>query len=842
MRSVVIRSVLMGGAAVGLLLVLESRPAADGQQALAFEIAPAPVHVLRADPTDKFTYVSAPPEVAARVAGPKAVTVSVTYNGFSAAAQTAFQSAVDLWATQLTSPVPISIVANFTPLDPDTLGSAESNLVYRNFPNAVANTFYAAALANKIAGSDLNPSQHDITANFNSSFSGWYFGTDGKTPAGQYDFKTAALHQLAHGLGFFGSMTVSAGSGSYGGQAGSTNPTIFDTFAVNASGQSLVNTSLFANPSTALATQLTSNNVFWNGSAGLAANGGTRPKLHAPGTWLPHASFNNLDETTYPAGNANSLMTAFLGSAEAIHDPGPITRGILTDMGWTVSSSTPGGPSLTLNRTSASFGAVNSGGTLTAQTSAQTFTLNQTGAGTVNWTATGNQPWLTVTPGSGTGSGSFTVAINNTGGVLPASGTVTGTVTVTAPAAGNSPQTLTITLVVYGSTASTAAPFGAWDTPAANATGIVGSLAVTGWSLDDTEVSRVRIYRGSFGSEPAGQQIFLGDAVLVAGARPDVEAGNPAVPFNYRAGWGYLLLTNMLPGAGNGTYTLFVYADDREGRTTLLGQRNVTIANSSSTKPFGAIDTPGQGATISGNAYVNFGWALTPLPKAIATDGSTITVFIDGVSQGTVTYNQFRSDIATLFPGYANTNGAIGFRTINTTQFTNGVHTISWNVFDNANVGEGIGSRYFTIQNGSSLEAGVVAGSGAISARAEALAHEELRVRRGFDDGAPFEVVQRDEEGRLVIHARELERVVLELPADARGDRPVSSRSRWIGALLVNDERRPLPIGSTLRSEEGIFAWAPGPGFLGAYDLLFERGGGGEARTLVRIFFHPQYK
>ena len=111
------------------------------------------------------------------------------------------------------------------------------------------------------------------------------------------------------------------------------------------------------------------------------------------------------------------------------------------------------------------------------------------------------------------------------------------------------------------------------------------------------------------------------------------------------AGWGFMVLTNMLPNQGNGTYLFFVYAQDREGHTTLLGTRTMTCANASATLPFGAIDTPTQGGVATGASYVNFGWALTPLPKLIPTDGSTIGVLIDGASIGTVDYNHPRPDI-----------------------------------------------------------------------------------------------------------------------------------------------------------------------------------------------------
>ena len=247
-----------------------------------------------------------------------------------------------------------------------------------------------------------------------------------------------------------------------------------------------------------------------------------------------------------------------------------------------------------------------------------------------------------------------------------------------------------------------APPFGTVDTPAQGASGLTGSIAVTGWALDDGEVTRVRILRDPVAGEPAGAPIFIGNAVRVTGARPDVAALYPAYPFKERAGWGYLLLTNMLPDAGNGTYRLHAYADDGNGNSTLLGSRTISCANATATRPFGAIDTPEQGATVSG-VYVNFGWALTPQPKSIPSDGSTITVFVDGVAIGHPVYGQFRSDVAALFPGYANSDGAVGALQIDTTLLANGVHTIAWVVTDSAGVSEGIGSRYFTVQNGTAV-------------------------------------------------------------------------------------------------------------------------------------------
>ena len=87
------------------------------------------------------------------------------------------------------------------------------------------------------------------------------------------------------------------------------------------------------------------------------------------------------------------------------------------------------------------------------------------------------------------------------------------------------------------------------------------------------------------------------------------------------------------------------------------------------------------------------------MPGVIPTDGTTITVNVDGITLGHPTYNQFRGDIATEFTGFANSNGAIGFSYIDTTKLTNGLHTISWNVWDNELRGNGVGSRFFTVLN-----------------------------------------------------------------------------------------------------------------------------------------------
>ena len=102
---------------------------------------------------------------------------SSLYNGFLPQAQAAFQAAVDVWASQFQSPVPIRVTANWTVLGPNVLGSAGPITAHRDFPGAaVAGTWFPAAIANKMFGADLTPADGDIVASFNSNFS-WYYGT-----------------------------------------------------------------------------------------------------------------------------------------------------------------------------------------------------------------------------------------------------------------------------------------------------------------------------------------------------------------------------------------------------------------------------------------------------------------------------------------------------------------------------------------------------------------------------------------------------------------------------------------------------------------------------------------
>ncbi|MEO8095205.1 MAG: hypothetical protein ABI632_09760 [Pseudolysinimonas sp.] len=358
-------------------------------------------------------------------------------------------------------------------------------------------------------------------------------------------------------------------------------------------------------------------------------------------------------------------------------------------------------------------------------------------------------------------------------------------------------------------------------------------MAVTGWAVDDLEVAAVHIYRDPVAGEGSGL-IYIGEAVQVQGARPDVAALYPTYAFKDRAGWGYLLLTNFLPAQGNGTFTLRVFAEDREGKQSLLGTRTVSVATASATTPFGAIDTPGQGETVNG-IVSNFGWVLSPGSRHADGDhGGTVSVLIDGEVVGAPAGWTSRADLSQLFPlvQFAGVNSALAVFGLDTTTLADGVHTIAWVVTDDQGETAGVGSRYFTVANGSALPAsarGDVAGvSSAIAAAAAdsaqpAAAHVEART--GADLQASLQEIAVDDAGVVTIHAEELAPIMARV-AGATGVSQVAG-----GQLIA------LPIGAQFAADTGTLSWLPGVAFVGRYEFMFVGDG---VQQFVRIVLHPE--
>ena len=166
----------------------------------------------------------------------------------------AFQFAADLWGLTLDSTVEIRVLAQFSSLGANVLGSAGAASIFSDFPGilpgfpgaAFVDTWYHSALADKRAGADLAelfgfPNDPDIVANFSSDFD-FYLGLDNQHGA-QIDLVTVVLHELAHGLGFANFVNEATGA-NIGGQTDifshytldTTNNTLWSSFAPGATG------------------------------------------------------------------------------------------------------------------------------------------------------------------------------------------------------------------------------------------------------------------------------------------------------------------------------------------------------------------------------------------------------------------------------------------------------------------------------------------------------------------------------------------------------------------------------------------------------------------------------
>jgi hypothetical protein len=120
--------------------------------------------------------------------------------------------------------------------DSATLGSSGAASVWRDFKNApLANTWYSAALANALSGTDLDaasdaPQEIDARFNVNLGQPGcldgvpFYLGLDNQHGDSAIDLVTVLQHEFAHGLGF---QTFTSG---FSGTQFSDAPSVWDHY------------------------------------------------------------------------------------------------------------------------------------------------------------------------------------------------------------------------------------------------------------------------------------------------------------------------------------------------------------------------------------------------------------------------------------------------------------------------------------------------------------------------------------------------------------------------------------------------------------------------------------
>jgi hypothetical protein len=271
--------------------------------------------------------------------------ITVTYDaGFNSNldAKAAFQKAVDIWSALITTPITIRINAVFEPLDPDVLGSTNTGEDLYPFVGSPVSV-YPTALIKFFENDEVYATtEFDMDISFNSALTDLDFGLTGAPAPMKYDFVSIVLHEIGHGLGFGGTGRADdtnlpcdgTTKGCFGYTVdGIIYPGIYDRYVENLSNTSILT---FTNPSLALRTLITSNNLYFDSPLIRDVNGGNRARLYAPSSEESGSTYSHFDENTYD-NTANALMTPYFDIQEVRQSMGPLGCALMKTIGWTMS-------------------------------------------------------------------------------------------------------------------------------------------------------------------------------------------------------------------------------------------------------------------------------------------------------------------------------------------------------------------------------------------------------------------------------------------------------------------------------------------------------------------------
>lgn len=250
---------------------------------------------------------------------------SVTYNAFPAWAHNEVQAALDTWATNFKSSVDITVTATWgRSANSDVLGSARPGSYFAGFNGAPDSTlWYPSALANALAGKDLDRDNPEIIIQVNSA-ANWNQRGDDQPRTTEYDLQSVILHEVAHGLGFLSPDVYDK----FFGYGSIDQPTPFDAYLQTPDGRRLAD---IPTPSLELGKTLAAP-LYWIGDSGKRANGGEKIKMYTPAIYEPGSSVSHLDEATYSKSGIDAVMTPNLDAGEVFHQPGPLLLAMMEDM------------------------------------------------------------------------------------------------------------------------------------------------------------------------------------------------------------------------------------------------------------------------------------------------------------------------------------------------------------------------------------------------------------------------------------------------------------------------------------------------------------------------------
>jgi hypothetical protein len=239
----------------------------------------------------------------------------------------AINAAVDIWSQNFVSQVPVKVKVYWGRQSSSAiLASAAPGKFHTNFKNIPDNDlWYASALADAIAGEDIEPAIEEVTIRINSTNGPiLYLGTDGNCPSNKYDLVSMILHEMAHGLGFLSN----ADYDDLYGYGSIQQPTPYDAYAQLPDGRRLMD---LDSPSLELGEAMTQPLV-WSGANGIRANNGIKPLLYTPKEYERGSSVSHLDEDTFANSPRDAVMSPNLKMGEVFHLPGPLLIAMFEDL------------------------------------------------------------------------------------------------------------------------------------------------------------------------------------------------------------------------------------------------------------------------------------------------------------------------------------------------------------------------------------------------------------------------------------------------------------------------------------------------------------------------------
>ena len=250
---------------------------------------------------------------------------SVKYNNFPEWAKKEVQASIDVWSANFRSSVVVSVDASWGRSSSwGVLGSARPGSFFSAFSGAPdPSLWYASALANALAGKDLDKANPEIVIQVNSAAT-WNTRGDGVPTNNEYDLQSVFLHEIGHGLGFLSNDAYDP----FFGLGSLDQPTPFDAYLQTSDGRRLAD---LPTPSKELGVALTSSLV-WSGVNAVKANGGVKPKMYTPARYESGSSTSHLDEATFSKAGVDSVMTPSLDPGEIFKEPGPLLLAMMEDM------------------------------------------------------------------------------------------------------------------------------------------------------------------------------------------------------------------------------------------------------------------------------------------------------------------------------------------------------------------------------------------------------------------------------------------------------------------------------------------------------------------------------